>query len=160
MSHPNSWALGSPGARQQHVPLTAVQDGVGQEPLLPVPCKGPRHCCSAERPTPQDLRGAAGLGLWVFKSRASGVPPAHRRCHWHLEDSTFIREVQSFSSSGEFLSSHPKGLGKTPTPVYHSSNSAPDSINSLCFSPHKYQRTHSHILNFGLLRRGALSTHG
>lgn len=50
----------------------------------------PQHCCIAERPTPQDLHSAAGLGLCAFTTGASGVPPSHRRCHWLLEGSTFI----------------------------------------------------------------------
>lgn len=129
LSHPNTQALGSRGAWQW------CAGGDSQEPLLLVWRIGPQHCCTAGRPTPQDLRRAADLWFWVFRSRASGVPRSPRRCHWHLEGSTFMGEVQSFSflwgvvlksSLMSWENTH-WGLGKTPTPVYHSSNSLPIS---------------------------------
>lgn len=82
-SQSNSRAQGSPGAWPQ---CGRAMAGTSSSSAV----YRPQHCCIAERPTPQDLHSAAGLGLCAFTTGASGVPPSHRRCHWLLEGSTFI----------------------------------------------------------------------
>lgn len=65
-------------------------------------CKGLQHHCITERPTPRTQHRTAGLGLWVLKSRASGIPPFQEvpltlgRFHLHLGDSVILLPLRNF----------------------------------------------------------------
>lgn len=127
-SQSNSRAQGSPGAWPQCGRAVAgnvfFQRSVQAAALLH--CRethtpGSTQCCR-----PRALR-LHDWGLWS-PTLSQEVPLALGRIHFHLGGG-----FSHSASSGEFLSSHPRGLEKTHTLVYCSSNSLPNSVNSLCF---------------------------
>lgn len=99
-----------------YIVLSKVWEGARQGPLLPMRCKDPRT--------------STVLLVWALgpQVQTSRVPPSLRSYRWVPR--SFGRFSHS-ASCGKFPSSHPGGLGKTPTLAYYSAVSLTRCIPSI-----------------------------